>query len=353
MVLSAFAGRSSRGRRRASRGGGGLRTGATVLSLLAAPLNVHILVALEDGDQSLADLNRIVGHPPATTMRAYLKGLGELGAVERRQEADFPGSVTYSLTRSGLQLLAVSSALERWLADAPTRPLALGSPAAKSAIKALVEGWNAGIVRVLAARALAPTELARVITGVSYPTLERRLASMRRNELLQAWRGSRTSTRGNPYGATQWLQEAAPSLFAAVTWEREWAPERTKSLGRIDLEALFLLTIPLCEVPSELSGRCRLAVEMRTESEPKYAGAMVTIESGRPASWATRLEGDADAWITGTAAGWLGWMSGRRLQALDSGGDVPLASSLCEALRDILAPGLGAIDGPPTRVGKR
>lgn len=323
-----------------------MRAGATVLSLFAAPLNVHVLNALGDGDRSLADLNRVVGHPPATTMRAYLKGLTDLAAVERRQEPDFPGSVTYSLTESGQQLLAVGSALESWLARSPEGAIALGSPAAKSAIKALVEGWNAGIVRVLVARALAPTELARVITSISYPTLERRLAAMRRTRQLQARRGDRVS-RGTPYEATEWLRQAAPALVAAGSWERNWAAEQTKPPSRIDLEALFLLEIPLLELPSELSGRCRLAIEKRGGAEADYAGATVTVEAGRPVAWAARLERDPDAWATAPVGNWLRWLSGCGEQAPESGGDGDLAAAVCAALRRALAPADVGIDVAP------
>lgn len=308
-----------------------MRSGATALSLLSVPLNVHVLDALEDGELPLADLNRAVGHPPATTMRTYLKGLADLGALERRQEAGFPGSVAYSLTPSGRQLLAVRSVLESWLGDAPEGPISLGSAAAKSAVKALVDGWNAAVVRALAARALALTELTRLITSISYPTLERRLATMRRTGQLQARRNGGAS-RGTPYEATSWLRQASAPLVAAVAWERHWAPAQTKALSRIDIEALFLLAVPLLDLPEELSGSCRLAVEMRNGSESDYAGATVTVEAGRVVSCVARLDGGAEAWATAKADTWLGWMTGRREDRLEIGGENPLARTICEAL---------------------
>jgi DNA-binding HxlR family transcriptional regulator len=308
-----------------------------VLSLLSVPLDVHVLTALSDEELALTDLSRAVGHPPATTMRSYLKGLADLGAVERRQEGGFPGAVSYSLTSAGERLLAVASALQDWLREAPDGPISLGDPAAKSAIKALVEGWNATIVRVLAARPLALTELAKLITSISYPTLERRVGSMRRTGQLQARRDD-SASRGTPYEATPWLRQAVAPLVAAVAWEREWAAARTKAMSRIDIEALFLLTIPLLDLPEELSGSCRLAVETRPGPQPEYAGATVTVEAGRPISWAARLEGDAEAWAVGTAGGWLSWMSGGPDRPLDLGGDGALARAIAEAMRHRLSP---------------
>jgi DNA-binding HxlR family transcriptional regulator len=314
-----------------------LRAGATALSLLSVPLNVNVLTALGDDELALTDLSRVVGHPPATTMRSYLKGLTDLGVVERRQEDGFPGAVAYALTPPGEQLLLVASALQSWLREAPEGAIMIDEPAAKSAVKALVEGWSSTIVRVLAARPLALTELARLITSISYPTLERRVAAMRRTGQLRATRAERAS-RGTPYELTPWLRRAAAPLVAAAAWEREWAAAQTKALSRIDIEALFLLAIPLLELPGELSGRCRLAVETRSGSQPEYAGAMVTVEAGRIVSCVARLEGDSDAWAVGTAGSWLRWMSGRRERALELGGDSALVRAITDALHHTLFP---------------
>jgi DNA-binding HxlR family transcriptional regulator len=307
------------------------------LSLLSAPLHVHVLTALEDEELALVDLSRAVGHPPATTMRSYLKTLADLGAVARRQESGFPGTVAYSLARPGEQLLLVASALQGWLTDSPGGSITLGTAAAKSAIKAFAEGWDATIVRVLAARPLALTELAKLMPSISYPTLERRLAAMRRAGQLRARRDDRAS-RGTPYEVTPWLRRGAAPLVTALAWEREWASAQTKTLSRIDVEALFLLAIPLLDLPDEASGRCRLAVETRSGPQPEYAGATVTIKSGRPVSWTARLEGNSDAWVGGTASSWLGWMNGKNDRPLELGGNSRLARSAVEALGHALVP---------------
>lgn len=314
-----------------------MRAGATVLSLLSVPLDVHVLTALSDEELALTDLSRAVGHPPATTMRSYLKALADLGAVERCQEGGFPGTVTYSLTPCGERLLKVATVLQDWLNQAPDGPIALGDPAAKSAIKALVEGWNATIIRVLAARPLALTELAKLITSISYPTLERRLAALRRTGQLQARRNGNAS-RGTPYEVTPWLRQAAAPLMAAVVWEHDWAPAQTKPLNRIDIEAFFLLALHLLELSEEASGRCRLAVELRSGPKVEYAGAMVSVKAGQPTSWSARLEGDSDAWVVGKTASWLSWLNGRDDSPLELGGDSALARAIIEDLRQRLSP---------------
>jgi DNA-binding HxlR family transcriptional regulator len=314
-----------------------LRAGATALSLLSVPLNVHVLDALRDEELALADLSREVGHPPATTLRSYLKALTDLEIVERRQEGTFPGTVAYSLASSGERFLTVASALQRWLREAPDGSIALGDPAAKSAVKALVEGWDASIIRVLAARPLPLTELAKLITSISYPTLERRLAAMRRLGQLQGRRNSNGS-RGTPYEVTPWLRQAVSPLAAAVAWERECASEQTKALSRIGVEALFLLAIPLLDLQEEHSGRCRLSVELRSGPQTGLAGALLTVEAGRPVAWSARLEGEADGWAGGSAGRWLSWMSGRRKHFLELGGDTALARAVLDGLRRALLP---------------
>ena len=55
------------------------RAGAVSLSLLSAPLNVHLLRALEEGPLALIDLRRAVGSPPQSTMRVYSRTLVEIG----------------------------------------------------------------------------------------------------------------------------------------------------------------------------------------------------------------------------------------------------------------------------------
>lgn len=314
-----------------------MRAGATGLSLLSVTLNVDLLTCLEGGELALADLSRAVGHPPATTMRSYLKALADLGVVERQQAEGFPGPVAYSLSRGGADLLTVAAALQRWLDAAPNGSVPLGSPAAKSSIKALVEAWNATIVRILATRPLALTELARLISSVSYPTLERRIAAMRRVGLLQVSQ-DHAASRGTPYQASRWLREAAAPLAAAVGWERRWARGQTKGIGRLDIEAAFLLAAPLLDLPTDLGGVCRLGVEMRSDSKLEYVGAMLKVHHGRLLSCSARLKGRPDGWAMGTMAGWFSSANSEAGAELEFGGDVLLARTVAATMQSVLIP---------------
>ena len=312
----------------------GVRAGAQALSMLAVPLNVHVLTALEEGPKPLIDLRRAVGSPPQTTMRGHLRALTEVGVLERHRRNDFPGPVDYRLARPGNELLAVAEILQRWLAASPEGPLPLGTVAAKSAIKALVDGWSSNIVRALAARPLSLTELNRLISGINYPSLERRLGAMRLAGQIEARPGQ---SRGTPYAATDWLRQAIAPIAVAARWEREHAATKTSAIGRIDTEAVFLLAVPLLRLAGDLSGSCRLAVEVPNGGgDFNLAGVLVGVREGHIASCVSRLEGDAGAWASGSASAWLGAVIEQDTDRLEVGGDCELATAILDGLHGAL-----------------
>jgi DNA-binding HxlR family transcriptional regulator len=308
------------------------RTGARVLEILAAPLHVHILRALQEKPQGLFELHRAVGSPPQSTLRVYTRTLEELGVLDRRRQSEFPATAAYSITPTGEALLAVAEVLQGWLMEAPDGPILLGSMAAKSAVKALVGGWSSNIVRAVAARPLSLTELNVLIPKISYPTLERKLSTMRSARLVEPQPGE---GRGTPCGPTTWLRQAVVPLASASVWERKFATETTPPVGRLDVEAAFLLSAPLIELEPGHSGRCRLSVEIRGGSSPTLAGAIIGIEEGKVASCTSRLDGEAQASASGSVLGWMRQMNGGPSGQLEMGGDVSLAMAATKALRDL------------------
>lgn len=311
-----------------------MRSGERALSLLSVPLNVHILEALKDEERGLAELTQAVGLPPATTMRSYLRSLVDAGALTRCREGGFPGGVSYALTPAGEDLLKVGEVLQRWLREAPDGPISLGSTAAKSTTKALLDGWCANVVRALAARPLSLTRLDRLIPQVSYPTLERRLTAMRMVKLVESRREG--AGRGTPYSVTPWLRRAVVPFAAAAAWDSHYFDEAR--VGRLDVEAGFLLAIPTLELPPGMTGTCRLAIETDSRSDHAYAGVALALEEGRIASCATRLGGDVDAWIAGAPADWFRWMIASEGSRIELGGDTWMARAVMTSLRETLMP---------------
>jgi DNA-binding HxlR family transcriptional regulator len=306
------------------------RAGGQALSHLAAPLNVHILQTLAEGPKELMDLRRAVGSPPQSTMRVYSRTLGELGILEQQRQSEFGGPSLYKITPSGEALLKVGEVLQKWLNDSPDGPIQLGSTLAKSTVGALVEGWSTNIVRALAAKPLSLTQLNRLIPKVSYPSLERRLGGLRLANLVEPHPGE---GRGTPYRTTLWLRQAITPIAVAVAWERKYLSDSALPVGRLDVEAAFLLAVPLMMLPSDLSGSCRLTVEVQGGASPVFAGVLVRVEEGQVVSCSSRLEGEVEGWASGSPTEWLSRMNGGGDRGLDIGGDVGLVLTLTDALR--------------------
>lgn len=313
-----------------------MRAGAQALSLLSIPLYVHVLQALEQEPRSLTDLRRAVGRPPETTLRGHLKALTEQGLLERKRRDDFPGSVDYELNDSGRELLTVARVTQAWLNDSPEGEQELGGPAAKSSIKALVEGWSATIIRALAAGPLTLTELSRLISLLNYPSIERRLSAMRLAGLIE---GVSTQQKGTPYEVTAWLRRAVGPLLAAIRWEQKHLGADGPPLGRIDVEAAFLLTVPPVTIAEDQQGICRLSVDLRNGSAGvRPTGVLASVKEGRVISCVSRLEGVADAWSSGPPSAWLQAVIDGEINRLEIGGDRSLAVALLDQVHGRLFP---------------
>lgn len=311
----------------------GARAGTQALRLLSTPINVYVLQALAEGPRSLVDLRREAGSPPQTTMRGHLRTLAQTDVLVRQRRNDFPGSLDFELTPVGRELWGVAQVLKAWLRNSPEGPLALGSSSARSAVKALVEGWGTSMVRALAARPLSLTELNGLISGLSYPSLERRLGAMRLAGQIERIQGR---GRGTPYAVTTWLRHAIAPLGAAARWERRHAAAETAPIKRLDAEAAFLLTIPLIRLAPGLSGSCRLAVELGSGDSERLAGVMVGVEDGRVVSCVASVRGHADAWASGSAAAWLRAVIEADTELLEIGGDCQLGQALLDGLHSSL-----------------
>ncbi len=282
---------------------------------------------------SLVDLRRAAGTPPATTMRAQLRILTRTGIVVKRRRNHFPGTLDFELAAPGRDLLGVAEILAGWLALSPGEPLQLGTTAAKSSVKALVEGWNTSMIRALCAKHLCLTELSGLITSVSYPSLERRVTAMRLAGLIEPCPGGGRST---PYAVTEWLRQAVGLLAAAIRWERDHAGEACVPLRRRDAEAMFLLALPLLHFDPGAGGVCRLVVEIGRGKNGGLSGVTAEVREGRLASCVSRLEGEADAWAVGPTSAWLDMIVDGSCDRLELGGYVSLVRDLLEALHAAL-----------------
>jgi DNA-binding HxlR family transcriptional regulator len=311
----------------------GLAAGEQALSCLGAPLSFNILKALTERTYDAEGLRRAAGSPPTSTMRLYMREMEDLRVVRRTREKKFRGSGVCEITPAGEQLLRVGEVLDRWLQEAPYGPVSLGTPAAKSNVKALLGGWSAHAIRSLAAKPLRLTELHRFVPWVSYPMLERRLGAMNHVGLIERYQ---EGGRGTPYKATTWLRRAVAPLAVAIGWEGKCIPELAAPVRRADIEALFLLLVPLLELPQSASGVYRLVVELRDGAQRDFAGVSVGVEDGKVVSCTTRLQAAPTTVISGDPLAWLNWIVFREQKGLTVEGNSRLARSLGTRTRKAL-----------------
>lgn len=319
-----------------------------MLSLCAGPLTVPILRAHTDGPLRFPELRERIGGAAQTTLRSQVGNLRDLGALLKRERGGMPYTVENELTEVGRAVLLAADALEAWLERAPQGPISLGSEPAKAAIRALVGGWGSTLLRALAARPLSLTELDGLIPDLSYPGIERRLAAMRAARQVEQVPGQ---GGGRPYVVTPWLRQAVAPLAVAGRCECRYLAGEAEVLTRIDIEAAFLLAVPLVRLSEGHSGECLLAVDTSgsesrpveyEQAHPRLAGVRVAVEDGRVVSCVSRLENNPATWVLGTVESWLDALIDGRLAGLRIGGDKPdLVRSLAAGLHGSLYTRIG------------
>ncbi|HEX5927871.1 MAG TPA: hypothetical protein VFY48_00575 [Solirubrobacterales bacterium] len=313
---------------------GTVRAGSHVLSLFANPLTARILRAHTSGPLRLSALHTQIGWSPHTTLRAAVNNLCKVGALEKGGNGDTRPSAATELTPAGEEMILVADAIDRWLAAAPTGPISPNSDEAKGAIKALAGGWNSTLMRALANEPFTLTGLDRLIPQVSYPSLERRLARMRATGQIEA---VEAEDRGTPYIVTEWSRRAVAPLCVAGRCERRYLSEETAPITEVEVEAAFMLTLPLAHLPPLSNGACMLAVQTAGDASQEHgrhlAGVTVEIRRGEVTSCATEIDQSPPTWALGTAEDWLDVVIEGNLNELRFGGARPqLAVDLVNGL---------------------
>lgn len=308
------------------------RAGGRVLSLFAAPLNSLILRALAEESLTLGELRDRTGRPALTTLRARLNDLVEIGAVTKIERRAMPHSVAHALTAPGDELLFVTDVLETWFDRSPNGKLEWDTESAKGAVRGLSGGWSTSILRALAIEARTLTELDKIIEGVSYHTIERRLGTMRTGGQVKTLPAE--GQRGKPYVLTNWLRRGIGPLAAAGRWERRHLAEETEPVTWVEVEASFLLTLAIVELPPETSGECVLAVDTK-EEERRIAGVHVKVEKGQIAYASPRLQ-RAPTFALGTATQWMDAVIDNTAEEFHIKGDDKLVATLVEGLHSTL-----------------
>lgn len=229
-------------------------------------------------------------------------------------------------------------ALEAWLGQCPTGPIAIGDEHVKVAVKALAEGWSSTLMRALATSPRSLTELSSLIPEVSYPSLERRIGWMRASGQVTALPKEH---RGTPYAPTDWLRRAVAPLCVAGRCERRHL-ENVPPITDVEVEAAFLLTLPLVQLPRMSRGSCLLASRTdpaAREGDAELAGVGVELASGEIVATTVDLGAEPATWAIGSSDVWLDAVIDDRIENLRIGGENPqLACDLVHGLHLALSP---------------
>jgi len=212
------------------------RAGSTILTLLVRPAAGPVVRVLAKRPLRLGELVAELEGPSAGTLRARLDDLLALGAIVKKG-GGMPYAVWNELSAVGRDLLGVVESVDDWLAQAPQGPIALGSVAAKRAVKALADGWDSAMLISLAAGPRSLVALEGEIEGLNYPALERRFVALRAAGIVEP----APSAVGNPVAISRWGREGTGPLLAAARFERDHMAEQTTPLTTADEETLSRL----------------------------------------------------------------------------------------------------------------
>ncbi len=238
----------------------------------------------------------------------------------------------FQVSNTGREALFVASVVERWLQDAPHGPVDFDGPEAEVTVAALAEGWSATLVHMLAREPMTLPELDAAIGDLGRRAIKRHLEAMRRTGQVEALAES-----GEPiYALNDWARAGIAPLLAAARMERRKPTEGAAPIDALDVDASFRLSLPLLTMPKELSGMCRLGLNLDEAEKSPLTGVTVRIEEGRVVACHDGLEIKANAWAAATAGDWLDTVIEPDAKRVRTGDDRWLASALLTSLHKTL-----------------
>jgi hypothetical protein len=290
-----------------------VRTGSRTLEMLASSISSQILRSLSNGPLSMDDLGDDLG----STIELPGRDSDHLEA---------------RITPSGREMLFVSNTLEDWLAKAPNGLLPFGGDGATEAIEALADSWSSTMLHSLAEGPRSLGELDGASDAAGYRSTGRCLDAMRLSGQLEARRGGGV---GAAYSVTDWLRRGVAPIVAAARMEHRHLAGSPEVLP-LDVEAAFMLSVPLLRLPVDLSGSCRLALELDGAVAEQAAGVMVRVEEGRIVACTPSLQGSPEAGATGDLDTWFDSVIQAEDDDMELGGKGDLAMALVHGLHEVL-----------------
>lgn len=250
--------------------------------------------------------------------------------LERPLELE-PGRI-YQVSAGGQEALYAGFVVERWLQSAPHGPLDFDGRDAESAVTALAEAWSATVVHALAREPLTFAELEKAVEAIGRDELKRQLKAMDDARQIEALPGA-----GEPlYALTDWMRSGIAPLIASARLERRNPMEGLAPIEPLDVEAGFRLSLPLIEMPKELTGTCSMGLNLAEDESEPLTGVTARIEEGRVVAVTSGLDPKANAWAAATATQWLDTVIEPDAKHVRTGGDRWLAEAAVDALHRAL-----------------
>lgn len=247
--------------------------------------------------------------------------------IERPLEAG-PGC-EYRVTTQGREALFVGFVVERWLQSAPDGPLPFESREGGSAVTALAQAWSSTVMHALAREPLGLAELHRRVGGPGQRGLRRHLRAMQEHGQVEATAGKRGETI---YAITDWLRAGIAPLIASARLERRNPIDGMAPIDALDVEAGFRCSLSMVELPKELSGTCRLGINLEEDESSCLTGVTAHVEQGQIVACASGLMERADCWAAASAGDWLDTVIEPEAKRVRTGGDEWLAHALLDSL---------------------
>jgi DNA-binding transcriptional ArsR family regulator len=239
---------------------------------------------------------------------------------------------SFRVSSGGREALFIAFVVECWLQSAPHGPVPFDGPEAEGTVAALAEGWSATVVHMLAREPMTLSELDTAIDGLGCRAVNRHLEAMQSTGQVEAL----TDGGEAIYALTDWARAGIAPLIASARLERRNPMEGMAPIDALDVDAGFRLSLPLLTLPKELSGVCRLGLNLDEDERSAMTGVTARIEEGRVVSCRDGLDVEANAWAAGTAADWLDTVIEPDTKRVRTGGDRWLSGALLDSLHKTL-----------------
>ncbi len=251
-------------------------------------------------------------------------------AMEHPVEVE-PGRA-FRVSSGGREALFVAFVVERWLQNAPHGPVPFDGPRAEGTVAALAESWSATVVHMLAREPMTLGELDTAIEDLGRRAIERQLEAMLSAGQVEAF----TESDEAIFALNDWARAGIAPLIASARLERRNPMEGMAPIDALDVDAGFRLSLPLLTLPRELSGMCRLGLNLDEAERSAMTGVTARIEEGRVVSCHDGLDIKANAWAAATAGDWLDTVVEPDAKRVRTGGDRWLSGALLDSLHKTL-----------------